>query len=51
MALVSGALSTNRLRNYCVFGAVQPFDNCRAYGSPCSPDSTNNDGWFICDYH
>nr|ANS70979.1 capsid protein [Lymantria dispar multiple nucleopolyhedrovirus] len=51
MALVNGAITTNRLKNYCVFGAVQPFDNCRSYGSPCSPDSTNKDNWFICDYH
>ncbi|AIE47799.1 vp39 [Peridroma alphabaculovirus] len=51
MALAPTAATTNRLRNYCILGAVQPFDNCRTYGSPCSPDKVNDDGWYICEYH
>ncbi|AIZ48639.1 vp39 [Agrotis segetum nucleopolyhedrovirus B] len=51
MALAPTAANTTRLRNYCIFGAVQPFDACRTYGSPCSPDSSQDDGWYICEYH
>jgi Baculovirus major capsid protein VP39 len=37
--------------NLCIFGAVQPFDACRTYSSPCSPDANVKDDWFICEYH
>ncbi|AKN80657.1 VP39 [Perigonia lusca single nucleopolyhedrovirus] len=51
MALVLGGTTNSRLNNYCVFGAAQPFDSCYRYGTPCSPDAKNNDGWLICEYH
>ncbi|UZE89742.1 VP39 [Parapoynx stagnalis nucleopolyhedrovirus] len=49
MALV--VPSSRRLQNHCIFGAVVPFDACLTYRSPCSPDASIDDGWFICDYH
>ncbi|AXS67734.1 vp39 [Cryptophlebia peltastica nucleopolyhedrovirus] len=51
MALVPAGLASNRLRNYCIFGAVQSFDPCFRYGNQCSSDSSVDDGWFICEYH
>ncbi|AOL56799.1 VP39 [Chrysodeixis includens nucleopolyhedrovirus] len=51
MALVSSGSISNRMNNYCIFQAVRPFDVCRTYGSPCSPDANVDDGWFICDFH
>ncbi|ACH88613.1 Vp39 [Helicoverpa armigera multiple nucleopolyhedrovirus] len=38
-------------RNNCIFGAIRPFDTCRTYGNPCSSDASQDDGWFICEYH
>ncbi|AGR56829.1 vp39 [Hemileuca sp. nucleopolyhedrovirus] len=51
MSLVYAGLNTNRIKSYCVFNAVQPFDACRRYDSPCTPDNTVDDGFFICDGH
>ncbi|AKR17372.1 VP39 [Urbanus proteus nucleopolyhedrovirus] len=51
MALLPLGVSSTRLKNYCVYGAIQPFDSCRVYGTPCSPDANINDKWFICEYH
>ncbi|QDL56966.1 VP39 [Dione juno nucleopolyhedrovirus] len=51
MALVSPGVSSRRSTNHCVFGAIEPFDSCITYRSPCSSDASVDDGWFICDYH
>ncbi|AVA31153.1 vp39 [Oxyplax ochracea nucleopolyhedrovirus] len=45
------ATNSRRLTNYCIFAAIVPFDACITYKSPCSPDASVDDGWFICDYH
>nr|WRQ96335.1 vp39 [Mamestra configurata nucleopolyhedrovirus A] len=37
--------------NNCIFGAIRPFDTCRTYSNPCSNDASQEDGWFICEYH
>ncbi|AGR57102.1 VP39 [Choristoneura rosaceana nucleopolyhedrovirus] len=51
MALVSPGVLSRRSTNHCIFGAIQPFDACITYRSPCSSDASVDDGWFICDYH
>ncbi|AKN80972.1 VP39 [Lonomia obliqua multiple nucleopolyhedrovirus] len=51
MALVPANVASRRLRNHCIFSAIVPFDSCITYRSPCSPDASLDDGWFICDYH
>ncbi|ANF29704.1 vp39 [Catopsilia pomona nucleopolyhedrovirus] len=51
MALVPAGVASRRLTNHCIFSAIVPFDSCITYRSPCSPDASVDDGWFICDYH
>nr|WUR10762.1 VP39 [Calliteara abietis nucleopolyhedrovirus] len=51
MSLTTNVLNATRRKSYCVFNAVQPFDACRVYGSPCTPDNTVDDGFFICEGH
>nr|ANW12248.1 vp39 [Malacosoma sp. alphabaculovirus] len=47
-----GVATTRQLRNYCIYGAVQPFSSCRPYESPCSPDAKfRDDGWYLCERH
>ncbi|AHH82656.1 VP39 [Buzura suppressaria nucleopolyhedrovirus] len=41
----------NRLKSYCIFNSVRPFDTCQNYGSPCSPDNNIDDGTYICQGH
>ncbi|QEI03456.1 VP39 [Spodoptera cosmioides nucleopolyhedrovirus] len=51
MALTPVSSTATRRGNYCIFGAVQPFDVCRTYSNNCSPDANFDDGWYICEYH
>ena len=51
MALVPAGVSSRRSTNHCIFGAIEPFDSCVTYRSPCSSDASVDDGWFICNYH
>ncbi|QUJ09266.1 vp39 protein [Gynaephora ruoergensis nucleopolyhedrovirus] len=51
MSLLPAGLSTNKIKSYCVFNAVQPFDTCRRYSPPCTPDNVVDDGFFICEGH
>jgi hypothetical protein len=53
LGVVPLGVATNRqLRNYCIYGAVQPFNSCRPYESPCSPDAKfKDDGWYLCERH
>ncbi|AUV65354.1 VP39 [Alphabaculovirus myunipunctae] len=51
MSLTAYNPDNNRSKNYCICGAVQPFDACRKYSSPCSPDASVKDGWFLCEFH
>ncbi|QHB21739.1 vp39 capsid [Artaxa digramma nucleopolyhedrovirus] len=51
MSLLPAGSTTNKVKSYCVFNAVQPFDTCRRYSVPCTPDNVIDDGFFICEGH
>ncbi|AWW14434.1 vp39 [Hyposidra talaca nucleopolyhedrovirus] len=46
-----GPGSSGRLKSFCIFNSVRPFDTCQNYGSPCSPDHNIDDGTYICQGH